>query len=96
MWYKEPFNDTRKDNQGNKLRTFRLFKYNISFETYLSSAVEEKRKLLTKFRISAHKLEIEQGRYHGLPVKDRICKLCKAEVEDEIHFFASVHCFEQF
>jgi hypothetical protein len=47
---------------------------------------EEKRKLLTKFIISAHKLEIEQGRYHKLPIAIRICGLCKTEVGDEIHF----------
>ena len=47
---------------------------------------EEKRKLLTKFRISAHKLEIEQGRYHKLPIANRIYGLCKTEVGDEIHF----------
>jgi hypothetical protein len=64
----------------------RLFKYNFSFEPYLLYLSEEKRKLLTKFRISAHKLEIEQGRYHKLPIANRICGICKAEVGDAIHF----------
>jgi hypothetical protein len=54
----------RNNTGGNKLRTYRLFKPNFSFEPYLLYLSEEKRKLLTKFRISAHKLEIEQGRYH--------------------------------
>ena len=30
--------------------------------------------------------EIERGRYRGLQVEYRICNLCKAGVEDEIHF----------
>jgi hypothetical protein len=64
----------------------RLFKYNFSFEPYLLYLSEEKRKLLTKFRISAHKLEIEHGRYHKLPIANRICGPCKTEVGDEIHF----------
>ena len=63
----------------------RLFKYNFSFESYLLHLSEEKRKLLTKFRISAHKLEIEHGRYHKLPIANRICGLCKTEVGDDIH-----------
>jgi hypothetical protein len=35
--------------------------------------------------LSAHKLEIEQGRYHKLPIANRICGLCKTEVGDDIH-----------
>ena len=39
-----------------------------------------------KFRISAHKLEIEKGRYIGLKVEDIICQLCKDYIKDEVHF----------
>jgi hypothetical protein len=39
-----------------------------------------------KFRKSAHKLEIEKGRYIGLKVEDIICQLCKDYIEDEVHF----------
>jgi hypothetical protein len=36
---------------------------------------------LTRFRINAHKLEIERGRY---TIPNRICKQCNCEaVEDE-------------
>jgi hypothetical protein len=42
--------------------------------------------LLSKLRISNHNLEIERGRHRGLQAKERICKLCLKEVEDEIHF----------
>ena len=48
-----------------------------------------KRKKLSQFRISAHKLEIEQGRYTipKTPVTSRICKQCDLNlVENEIHF----------
>jgi hypothetical protein len=37
---------------------------------------DEQRVLYTKFRISAHELEIEKGRHIGLKVEDRICQLC--------------------
>jgi hypothetical protein len=36
--------------------------------------------------ISSHNLEIEHGRYFNIPADQRICKLCKLTVEDEIHF----------
>jgi hypothetical protein len=45
-----------------------------------------KRKNITRFRLSAHDLEIEKGRYTGVKAHQRFCKLCSSEVEDEIHF----------
>ena len=42
------------------------------------------------FRISAHKLEIEIGRYKKIPALNRICKECSSgEVEDEKQFIFS-------
>ena len=44
------------------------------------------RKCFMSFRISAHKLEIEVGRYKNIPDLNRICKVCSSgEVEDERH-----------
>jgi hypothetical protein len=82
----ELFNDRRNNIGGNKLKTYRLFKPNFSFAPYLLYLSEENRKLLTTFRVSAHKLEIEHGRYHILPINNHICSLCKTEVGDAIHF----------
>jgi hypothetical protein len=31
-------------------------------------------------------LEIEKARQQNIPLNERICKLCKLEIEDEIHF----------
>ena len=47
------------------------------------------RSILTRFRISAHKLEIEIGRYTTpkTPLENRLCKQCNSsEIEDEEHF----------
>ena len=49
------------------------------------------RSILTHFRISAHKLEIETGRYvitnPKTPLENRLCKQCNlSEIEDEEHF----------
>ena len=45
------------------------------------------RKLITKLRLSSHKLCIETGRYTGVNRNDRICQKCNLGViEDEFHF----------
>jgi hypothetical protein len=64
-----------------------VLKHNFSFAPYLLYLSEEKRKLLTPFRISAHKLEIEHGRYNILPIDNRICGLYKTDVGDKIHLY---------
>ena len=46
--------------------------------------------MLSKLRISAHKLAIEGGRYMNIPKQERICTACNSgEVEDEEHFLLS-------
>ena len=42
---------------------------------------------LTKFRISAHDLAIEHGRFTNLPREQRICNHCNSlQIESEYHF----------
>jgi hypothetical protein len=78
VWRSEIYD--RNNKQGsNKLRTYRLFKDNIFLEKYLIMLNEGERRVLTKFRASAHNLEIEKGRYIGVKTEDRICKLCNTE-----------------
>ena len=76
----------RHNSCGNKLKTHRLFKDQFIFEPYLNWGTYNQRNILTKFRISSHKLEIEKGRYMNIPAEQRICRLCKLDVENEIHF----------
>ena len=65
-----------------------LFKNNFGCENYLSLIKHfEYRRSLTRFRISAHKLYIETGRYQGILRHDRICTRCSInEVEVEQHY----------
>ena len=52
-----------------KLRSYALFKSIFQKEVYLETVKDvQKRKCLTQFRISAHRLEIESGRY-----KKKVC-----------------------
>ena len=63
-----------------------FFKNKFTFEPYLYWGNYDKRRLITKFKIYSHQLEIERGRHRSIPTSQRICKLCNLEVEDELHF----------
>ena len=91
-WLSEINNDTRKDaNQSNKMRTYRVSKTidNYKCEDYIHQVTNTWYRIaLTKLRLSNHKLAIETGRY-SRPFKkpaERICPICKIEMEDEYHF----------
>ena len=73
-----------------KLRTYALFKKEKGFEPYLTEIKNTSvRKLVTKFRLSNHRLMIEVGRHQGLSIEDRLCPMCTASVENEAHFLLS-------
>ena len=58
-----------------KLKTFYNFKSLFQKEIYLDILKDRKhQQALTKLRLSAHKLEIESGRYSKNQVSDRLCK----------------------
>ena len=91
-WLSEINNDTRKDaNQGNKMRTYRLFKTidDYKCEEYLHQVTNTRHRIaLTKLRLRHHKLATEIGGYLR-PFKkpaERTCPICKIEMEDEYHF----------
>ena len=83
-------------NQSGKLRTYALFKDIFEREKYLSVIKNyQVRKCFTKFRISAHSLEIEKGRHRNIEVIDRKCTLCdEGAIEDEIHFLFNCPHYE--
>ena len=78
---------TNQDGTGNKLRTYNKFKSSFIKEAYLCQIRDYiARKNITRFRISAHHLRIETGRYTR-PVtllQDRVCRSCNV-IEDECH-----------
>ena len=85
-WYHELFNDNGCIN-GNKLRTFRLYKDRMATESYVTSTISRgERSVLAKLRSGTLPLEIETGRFKKVPLSDRCCNLCKSGIEDEVHF----------
>ena len=70
-----------------KLRTYKLFKKTFGLEEYLEFGLERKyRQCLSSFRISAHKLQIERGRYLGKNVEERKCTDCNVIEDENISF----------
>ena len=58
-------------------------------ERYLSVIQNlEMRSHVAKFRISAHKVLIETGRYVNTERQNRICTLCERGIGDELHYFS--------
>ena len=70
-----------------KLRSYRLFKNKFETEPYVWCNQDKwKRSLLSRLRCGVSNLSLESGRFKKLPVHERICELCKSDVEDEFHF----------
>ena len=73
-----------------KLDVFRRIDKQFKLEKYITSVDNDKHRVsLTRFRCSAHKLMIEEGRYRRPKIARglRKCSLCSMDVvEDEYHF----------
>ena len=74
-----------------KLEFYKTFEDEYSTSDYLYQLRHyDERQNIVKFKISNHKLLIEQGRYQvdHLLRQHRLCRLCNSiQVEDDIHFF---------
>jgi hypothetical protein len=75
-------------DNSRKLSFYFKFKKQYNQEDYLTFIKDpSQRRMLTKFRISNHKLLIEYGRYQKIPREERHCKTSNTgAVEDEFHF----------
>ena len=92
-FHQNAFESIRKE--GNKLRTYALFKSEIGLEKYLIHIKNVAiRKEMTKFRLSNHRLMIETGRHKNIAKECRFCPFCKETVETEIHFLLLCPVYE--
>jgi len=100
-WYATLNNPRGPTGQKNKLRFYAKIKKTFCLENYLIIVKNpEYRKYTAQLRISAHQLEIEQGRHKRktttennvekkvpIPENERICNYCSTHsIENEIHF----------
>ena len=97
LHYKNIWHKQLLEQSSGKLCTYIKFKSNFGLENYLTMMKSfEQRRRLTRFRISAHRLLIELGRYQGTLRQDRICVRCTSgQVEDEKHFLLSCDKFRE-
>ena len=78
-------------NGSSKLSFYNSVKTEFGKEPYLDNISNcSHRFSTTKLRVSAHDLEIEEGRYSNIPRNERICKWCDLTtsnkiIEDESH-----------
>ena len=77
-----------------KLDIYTKIKNNYGFEKYLNSLSFPYRRDITRLRISAHRLNIEIGRYARIDRADRLCSKCTLGVlGDKIHFLLECPAF---
>ena len=85
QYFQSWFSDLRNSS---KLESYNQFKTTFGIEKYLTVINNVQHRIaMTKFRCSAHRLLIEEGRYRNLPRSERICQKCTMNVvENEYHF----------
>ena len=82
-------------SNDSKLRTYAIFKTEKGLEDYLLNVRNlHVRKLISKFRLSNHRLMIEVGRHRGLSVDERVCPFCPRSIENEFHFLFDCKMYE--
>ena len=74
----------KRTNELDKLHLYSQVKVDFTFEDYLNIGKVES---LTLFRLSAHWLPIERGRYKKtiIPRDERLCYFCTTDVGNEFH-----------
>ena len=73
--------------KSSKWQHYRKYKILPCVEPYaLKIKNRQQRSILAKFRAGVLPLQNEIGRWHNTPLESRLCKLCKQEIENEIHF----------
>ena len=75
-------------NVSSKMKTFKKISKLFILEKYITSVEVEKHRIaLSRFRCSAHKLVVAEGRFRGIERSLRTCPLCSMKViEDEYRF----------
>ena len=87
---------------SSKLKFYAAIKDKFEKEGYLDTVKNYyDRASFTKFRISAHRLQIELGRRNKTPKEQRICSWCHLtmsleEIEDELHVFQGCDLYSKF
>jgi hypothetical protein len=86
-FWEESIKKNITEKKGNKLRTYKDLKKKFEMENFLKLDIDRSdMSNFVKLRISNNILMIEKGRHRNIDLENRLCPLCKFEVEDELHF----------
>ena len=80
---------------SSKADTYVKFKTDMKFEPYLLHNNRKERVMMSKLRLSDHKLMIEVGRHQRpqIPRPERKCLMCSESIEDEVHFLTDCRLY---
>ena len=83
-------------NRNRKCITYRIFKDQLVFESYLKNLNFIDRRALACFRSGSHRLPVAKSRYtEGVGGMETICKLCdKNDICDEFHVLFICNFFQ--
>ena len=80
-----------------KLRSYIQWKDNCCVDKFVSLNLNRShRSILAQIRSGTLPLEIETGRFKGLKLEERVCKLCdENQIESEVHFILLCKCYRK-
>jgi len=93
IWSERQWNEERKEMV--KLRVYRRVKKEKGWTAYLEDEDVVGRGMLAMLRAGTSWLRIEKGREEGLLRVNRVCRVCRKEVEDEEHFLRRCEGYER-
>ena len=74
-------------DNSSKGKLYRIFKETFGFENYINRLSPKFRNTFLKFRTTNHRLPVEVGRWHGIPLNERLCSVCNShQIADEFHY----------
>ena len=81
-----------------KIKFISSWKDNTRLEDYPAKIQDHQlRKIITKFRMRDHDLQIKKGRHLGIKREERFCPICPTtSMEDEDHFLVDCSLYSPF
>ena len=79
-----------------KLLCYQSLNRDIQLAEYLKTKNPKEIRILTKYRVSDHELEIERGRHLKVwrPREERVCTHCHQDIKTELHFLCTCPKYE--
>jgi hypothetical protein len=94
---RNPFKKNISEKKGNILSTYKDLKKKFEMENLLKLDIDRSDiSNFVRLRISNSILMIEKGRHRKRDLENRLCPLCKFDVEDELHFTIKCTKFQEF